>query len=144
MAAFQKDALWGFIDTSGKVVLDAQFDEVLNTANKNMNVILVKQKGKYGFVDKTANLVLKPQFDEVKPLGKHLLQVKQDKKWGILDKNAKVIAFPQFDAEIFFSTYANLAVIVKNKNYGLVDTSGNVVADANFGYIGYFMSMAWL
>lgn len=53
----------GFIDNSGKWVIEAKFEKVRDFSS---GLAAVRENDKWGFVDKTGNWVIKPQFDAVK------------------------------------------------------------------------------
>ena len=50
----------GFIDKSGKVVIEPQFDDVGAFIE---GLAWVKKDGKWGFIDKSGKVVIEPQFD---------------------------------------------------------------------------------
>ena len=64
---------YGFIDKSGKVVIEPQFDiesewdKVYRSRSGAFSegLVLVKKDGKWGFIDKNGKVVIEPQFDEV-------------------------------------------------------------------------------
>ena len=105
---------YGFIDKSGKVVIEPQFDYVRAFSE---GLAKVEKYGKYGFIDKSGKMVIEPQFDEVSDFSEGLAQVikggkwvyegftKSIKggKWGFIDKSGKVVIEPQFNDASFFS-----------------------------------------
>ena len=84
---------YGFIDKSGKVVIEPQFDYVEPFSE---GFARVKKDGKYYFLDKNGKVVIEPQFD-ARDFSEGLAGVKKDGKWGFIDKNGKVVIEPQFD-----------------------------------------------
>ena len=53
---------WGYIDKSGKVVIEPQFDSADDFSE---GLAKVKKDGKRGYIDKIGKVVIEPQFDEV-------------------------------------------------------------------------------
>jgi hypothetical protein len=68
---------WGYIDKSGKIVIEPQFDWALHFTE---GLAAVKVKGKYGFLDQTGKMVIQPQYHEARNLSEGLAPV------GIADK----------------------------------------------------------
>ena len=52
---------YGFIDKSGKVVIEPQFD---SASNFSEGFACVEKDGKWGFIDKSGKVVIEPQFDD--------------------------------------------------------------------------------
>ncbi len=63
-AAFEKAGKWGFVDTTGKEVLPAVYDDVYAEGFIGGNVF-VNTNGKWGMIDKNGKEVLAAQFDNV-------------------------------------------------------------------------------
>ena len=59
------ESKYGFIDKSGKVVIEPQFDYAgLGISAFSEGLAQVKKDGKYGFIDKSGKVVIEPQFDD--------------------------------------------------------------------------------
>lgn len=56
----KKDGKYGFIDTTGKVVIALQYDDVWSFSE---GLAGVQKNGKWGFIDKTGKMVIAPQYD---------------------------------------------------------------------------------
>ena len=57
--AFKKNDKWGFVDTTGKVVVEAKFDNAKSFSN---GLAAVCQGEKWGFADKDGTVVIDCQF----------------------------------------------------------------------------------
>ncbi|EAK1349894.1 WG repeat-containing protein, partial [Campylobacter coli] len=53
---------WGFIDKSGKIVIEPKFDGV---GNFSEGLAGVELNGKWGFIDKSGKIVIEPKFDDI-------------------------------------------------------------------------------
>lgn len=62
-AAVKKNGKWGFIDTSGKVKIDYQFDDALSFSQ---HLAAVKQGDLWGYISLKGDVVIKPVFLQVK------------------------------------------------------------------------------
>jgi len=51
---------WGYIDKTGKTVIEPQFDDARNFQEE---LARVKINKKWGYIDKTGKMVIEPQFD---------------------------------------------------------------------------------
>jgi hypothetical protein len=57
-----QDGKWGYIDKTGKIVINPQFD---NAWRFNDGLAKVRFGEKYGFIDKKGKIVINPQFDGI-------------------------------------------------------------------------------
>jgi hypothetical protein len=69
---------WGFINRSGKIVVEPQFDWAQDYSEELAAVgvggkrdaqyhLISMDGGKWGFIDQKGSMVIRPQFDGVKP-----------------------------------------------------------------------------
>ncbi len=61
-AAVCQNGKWGFINQTGELVIDCQFEDARSFSN---GYAAVCQNGKWGFVDVTGNVVIQPEFERV-------------------------------------------------------------------------------
>lgn len=79
LAPVQMSDKWGFIDKSGKHVIEPQFDEVYRFSE---GLALVRIGSKWGFIDKSGKHVIEPQFDQAASFSEGLAPVQIGNKWG--------------------------------------------------------------
>ena len=65
---------YGYIDKSGKVVIEPQFDEERAFSE---GLAQVEKDGKWGFIDKSGKVVIEPQFDWVSDFSEGLAKVRR-------------------------------------------------------------------
>ena len=65
---------YGFIDKSGKVVIEPQFD---NVSAFSEGLAKVEKDDKWGFIDKNGKVVVEPQFDDAEPFSEGLAKVRR-------------------------------------------------------------------
>ena len=63
---------YGFIDKSGKVVIEPQFD---NVSAFSEGLAQVEKDDKWGFIDKNGKVVIEPQYDYVRDFSEGLAEV---------------------------------------------------------------------
>jgi hypothetical protein len=122
----------GFIDTSGKLRIEAKYDQAWFF---NEGLAAVKWQGKWGFIDTTGTMQIGAIFEET--LGKFengLVPVYWQCKWGYIDKKGNFKIAPEFDLTFGFSSYwGKDYAIVHQKDYsglskmGLINQKGEKV-----------------
>jgi serine/threonine protein kinase len=118
---------YGYIDQTGRVVIQPQFD---NAWNFSEGMALIQMSKKYGFFDKKGYLVIPPQFDDAWDFSKSLAIVKINNKYGYIGKSGQLIISPQFDESWDFSE--GLARVKIDNKYGYIGKSGQFVIPLQF------------
>lgn len=83
---------WGYIDKTGKYVINPQFQE----ANLFINGLAVvkSMNDDYGFINEKGKFVINPQFDMAEQFVDGLALVKKDGKYGFIDKKGNYVIGP--------------------------------------------------
>ena len=84
----------GYIDQTGKLVIEPQFE---NARDFSEGMARVRVSEKWGYINKTGQLVIKPQFAYCLDFSEGLARVRVGRKWGFIDKTGKYVIKPQFD-----------------------------------------------
>ena len=87
----RKDALWGLMDTTGKLITRCIYKEIRKVSEGYYAVR--NQEDRYGFIDKKGKAQIPFEYDEVKFFrGGHAIVSKGKEKWGLINRfNAKII-----------------------------------------------------
>ena len=85
---------WGFIDKTGKYVVEPQFDKIKDFSE---GLASVEVGGKWGFINKTGKYIVGSRFDNAGEFSEGLANVKIKGKWGFIDKTGKYAVEPRFD-----------------------------------------------
>ena len=80
--------LYGYIDKSGKVVVEPQYSEAGNFKEK---LAYVKKDGKYGFINQSGKVVIDCNYDKAKSFSQGLAYIEKDGKCGYINYEGKVI-----------------------------------------------------
>jgi murein DD-endopeptidase MepM/ murein hydrolase activator NlpD len=129
---------YGYIDRSGKLVIQPQFSYAENFYE---GLAAVALSDKWGYIDCSGRFVIEPRF-EAGPysFSEGLAAVTVQGKSGYIDKTGKMIIPPQFDdASEFHEGLAAIVVGQMDKaRVGYVDKTGKLVVPAQFNYGGNF------
>lgn len=141
-------AKWGFIDTTGRYVIERRFDEVGYFREGMSSVTFWDRSGaprhKQGFIDKTGRVVVEPRFDLTQSFSEGLAAVGElagetgggDYRFGFIDKTGAVVIKPQFDWAVGFGE--GLAAVRVGGRWGYVDKSGGWALRPRFDKAEHF------
>lgn len=122
------DEKWGFVDKTGKVVINPQFISVSNFSDGLCGVR--NDDGKWGFINKEGTITINYQFDEANDFKNGKCIVTSSNKDGVIDKEGKYIINPQFsdiqiDGDIF--------LVNQDGKWGWCDKDGKLIINPQFG-----------
>lgn len=124
---------WGFIDRSGRVIIQPKFDIIRNFSE---NRAAFKKDSKLGFIDADGNVVIKPQFEEVTNFVEGRAIFRKDRKFGVIDASGKIVIEPNIDD--IYSIYEQRLAFNKNNHWGVMDLEGNIIVNPSFTQISVF------
>jgi hypothetical protein len=122
--------LVGFIDGSGKVVIDAKFK---SAGDFHGGMAWAKNNaGTVGFIDQKGEWVLEPQFEAGKNLDPEigLVRVKAGDKWAYVNKSGKMMYMN--DSDLFEDFSNGLARGKKNDKFGYFNDKGEWAIQPQF------------
>ncbi len=137
---------YGYINTDGKMVIPAIYEEAKDFEN---GIAPVKLNGKWGIIDKSGKTVVQFKYDNVKEFSEGLLNCSLNGKWGAIDSKGKVII--PFEYEDLFPKSDNLIGFKKNKKFGFINTNNKIVIEPKYDDIinfseniaGYKLNGKW-
>lgn len=132
---------WGFIDKTGKVVINTKFVHVSEFRDGiAVAAIPIMSEWKYGFIDRSGNWVIRPQFDWAGQFSEGLARVFVGGKYGFIDKSGTMIIKPRFTSALGFSEGlacvqiggdvtkpVGMSVIRKGGRHAFIDKTGREV-----------------
>ncbi len=128
LAPYRVNGQWGFINTEGAVVIEAQYKGI---GYLSEGLAWVKNEaGQVGFIDSKGNVKIDLQFQAAKEFSEGLARVKKNDAWLFVDLSGKEITSVGADTYGNFSN--GLAYAKKNDVVGFVGKDGNWVIDAKF------------
>ncbi|MCD4705125.1 WG repeat-containing protein, partial [bacterium] len=133
IAAVEKDDKWGFIDKSGKLVIEYQFDFATGFEE---GLSVVHKDNKRGFIDKSGNIVIGYHYDIAGGFKEGLAEVENFNAIGFIDKSGNLVIDYQFRYSWGFKE--GLAPVRGYDKWGYIDKSGNLVIDYQFRWARNF------
>jgi hypothetical protein len=119
----QKNPLkWGYIDRTGKVVIDCTFEDAWLFSE---GLAPVRTGGKWGYVDKKGAMIVTPAYDYAWPFAEGKGRVLMGGKHGYVDKTGAMVIEARYDAAWEFSK--GLARVGVGEKEGYIDHSGAYV-----------------
>ncbi len=132
LAAFvNKDGKWGFVDKSGEIVINPQFDNV-HPFREGLAAVCNKD-GQWGFIDKSGALVINYQFEQVDDFSEGLAAFSNGDKCGYVSKKGEYAINPQFDGAFRF--HSGKAAVSQGKLVGFIDKKGQYVINPQFDIV---------
>lgn len=147
-----KDGRYGYIDHSGRIVIQPQYLWAKDFVGDMATVFLCGRTvsidwqgnvwplrltvgdalapesngGKVGFLDASGQWRVPPRYDEALPFSEGLAAVKENGKWGFIDANGKEVLPARFDQAYYFRQGVAVVTVVDGKQ--LIDKSGRILA----------------
>lgn len=135
-AAVSKDGKWGFVDTSGTLLIPLQFED---PAQFKDGFATVKKDGKVGIIDNTGKVLVPFLYEYIGNYKDGLFSARDFKsKYGFVDTaNKVVIPFEYNEVNISWFT-AGVAIVQKGNKYGAIDKANNTVVPFEYDELGMY------
>lgn len=131
--------LYGFVDTNGRTIVKAQYNEVKPFSE---GLAAVRKGSLWGFIDKKGKVVVKPQYERViEGFSGGLAAVrKAGGKWTYIDKTGKTRITAAYDEVHEFKN--GMAVVWKRSGAtylgGFIDLKGKEVVKPQYAMVNVF------
>ena len=114
---------WGFIDTTGEIVIPADFDEV-SVFSEGKSAVNVG--GLWGYIDTDGTMIIEPQFRSAYAFHENRAKVKRfDSLECYIDLEGDLISSKEWEAADDFSE--GRARVTVGNLYGFIDSSGMLI-----------------
>lgn len=130
-----KGNLWGYIDKTGKTIIEPQF---LTAGSFSEGLAPVRLKGTYGYIDQIGNFTILPKYDLALSFNNGLAKVFIDGKPFFIDKKGNIIFQHNYKNISGFGKNTFATVITETDKYGVINKLGNLVIDTAFAKISSF------
>lgn len=130
-----QDGQWGYIDTTGTMVIEPRFD---NAARFSGGLARVRDGETVAFIDAGGQVVLEPEVDSVRHFSEGLAPARraEDGPFGYIDRSGSFAIEPQFERAYAFSE--GRAVVYTGEpqaaeaKHGYIDKTGDFVVKPQF------------
>lgn len=145
LAAVKLNGAYGFIDETGKVIIEPTYEEATFFFNEKT---VVKKYGSYGVINKKNETIIPFNYDELEYIDGNLLSAKKNGKYGIIDEENNIILDFISTSIIYTQNFKNthkVAIITKGAKQGFIDLTTGFKIEAEFNnvfgnYEGNYMS----
>lgn len=135
LARIEQNNLWGYINTSGEMVIQPQFTDANDFKN---GYAAVRSGSLWGFINTKGNYIIEPQFKDAKNFENDAARVKSDKGWIFVNIQNKTFPSSPDQYEIRKDFSDGMAYILKDKLFGYINNKGEIVIQAQFQDVGNF------
>ena len=129
-AGVSQKGLYGYIDTTGSVVIALQFSQV---APFSEGLAGVRTQKRWGLINDKGTVVLKPTYAGIKTFQNGLCAVQKGSVWGLINPSGEVILRIKYSEIGDFDPIFHRAWIRLNKLWGLVAATGDIVLKPSWG-----------
>lgn len=89
-----KSGKWGFIDNTGKMVIEPKFMMAFRFGDDL--AMIINEKKKVGYIDKEGKFAIEPKYEGGGPFSEGLATIYEGGKAGLIDKTGKVVVDPKY------------------------------------------------
>ncbi len=89
-----KSGKWGFIDNTGKMVIEPKFMMAFRFGDDL--AMIINEKKKVGYIDKEGKFAIEPKYEGGGPFSEGLATIYEAGKAGLIDKTGKVVVDPKY------------------------------------------------
>jgi hypothetical protein len=146
LAAVFENAKWGYIDTTGKLVIQPQFEWAYSFDEKLAPVV---KSGKIGFIDKTGKIVIEPVYERADEFVNGIASVWKNGKYSYVTSKGEIKTdISQNKNYIFKDGVSPARTITKDGRYywGYIKTDGSWLVEPEYDYVTDFTNgkgMVW-
>ncbi|GEM_PF-2982685 len=117
-------ALYGTINTKGKIVVPVIYDNI--TARRSGGTFVYTLGKEYGIIDSAGNILTEKNNRFIPSYNGDLITIKYDTLSGIINNRGKWLYKPEYKA-VVFSILSGAAYLQKGNTYTVINKLGNVI-----------------
>ncbi|RPJ95592.1 WG repeat-containing protein [Rummeliibacillus sp. TYF005] len=128
LIAVKINGKWGYMNTQGKLVIPATFQEAHNFSE---GLASVKSNEKWGYIDTTGKFVIKAEYEGVAvTFNNNYTQVERKGKWGVINKKGNIIIPIKYSK--INPVNEGLASVKLGNKYGFINLKGKLVISTKY------------
>lgn len=134
---FQEGPKWGYIDSTGKIVVSPQYTSA-DSFHEGLAQVSIGEypNQKSGYIEESGKVAISPQFDFAGRFVDGMAKAGLNKKFGLIDRSGAWVIRPLYENVDDFSD--GLAVFSERSKCGFIDKRGQVVVPPQFELCGSF------
>lgn len=131
----QSTQKWGFMNTSGDVIIDCQYDNVTSFVN---NQAIVQKDNKKGIIDKQNVIVIPIMYDEIYHFVNGYALIQLNNKTGLINELNEIVVPPLYDVNYYNydmnygAILPNYIFLKKDNKWGVLNKKGEVAVDFKY------------
>lgn len=133
----REDGKWGYINASGEVVIEPQFDKAMPFHEGR--AVVADTSGAHGFINTDGEVVIETKYDHARRFSAGLAPVLafSSEKYGYVNNDGKMVISPQFPDAYSFSegrAAVNFSSQQQQKrSWGYINKNGETIIEPQFG-----------
>lgn len=116
---------YGFIDKTGKLVIQPQFDAVSDYFSEDLGLFKIGEK--WGFFNKDRKIVIEANFRFLENFSEGLATACKNNKCGFIDKTGEFVIKPQFDNARGYNNGIAKVKLKKYSDWFWIDKTGKII-----------------
>lgn len=138
---FVKNKKWGIKDSSGKVILKAEYDDIEFNIENGYPLSRIKKNDKWGVVNSKGVVIIKPIyfFIEEPGLTGYINVQKENVGWGLFDFDGKEVLPIKYENKIDYNLKDGYFIVTEHSTFlrGLLDESLKEVIKPKYKHLEY-------
>lgn len=134
MISIQLNKKYGFIDSTGRLVIAPKYDYTGDFENGTAVVNLGKT---YGIINKAGKEIVPVKYDDLENLSEGMAVVMVDGKAGYADGYGREVITPQYANA---GSFTEGIAIVKNTKFGFIDKTGKAITEMKYDDVTPFLN----
>jgi hypothetical protein len=130
---YRAGPLWGFCDSTKKIIIAPAWDEVTFFGG---NAAAVKRNGRWGMIDRNGNILVRPQYNWISAAYTHGLRFvtrTANGRYGAINDSGRLVVNIQYDWLSWQGPYLQGA---RSCNVGVLDSNGHEVLPFRYTHCG--------
>ncbi len=121
---YKKDGSWGYIDTTGKVIIPAQY-KLAGFFSEGLAYVQIG--GALGYIDETNKEVIKSKYPAAYNFNEGFCSVMEDEDWGVINTKGEMVIEPKYAAPMMFHNGLARFKLERGlfSTYGFINTKGD-------------------
>ncbi|MES2725567.1 MAG: WG repeat-containing protein [Bacteroidota bacterium] len=128
-----KEGKFGYINTSGMVVILNQYDFATMFFN---GFAEISMNGKSCFINKLGEKQFEPVYEELRPFAEGFAGFKQGAKLGFINAKGQIQMNPYYDEVAYFAN--GLCPVRKGSKWGAINAQGKLIIKLEYDFVGTF------